>query len=250
MNFSDFIAHSNSLSAYSPSGDLVGVAKGFELRVFETNSLRPMHQFTFIDFVTQIDWSPDSNFILVSIAKRAMVFVKSLNDQDWNCKIDQGLAGLTFARWAPDSRFVLTVSEFNLRLSVWSLADKSSQFIRNPKHADRGVAFSKNGKTMALIQKTEDQKDIVVLYDLSQKKWTTIAQFHPELYDIEDVKFSKDGAHLICTDSPLKAQIAIFKIQEGQVTPVTKFTPYDHALGFRNVQFSPNEQYVLGACCD
>ena len=181
MNFSDFIAHSNSLSAYSPSGDLVGVAKGFELRVFETNSLRPMHQFTFIDFVTQIDWSPDSNFILVSIAKRAMVFVKSLNDQDWNCKIDQGLAGLTFARWAPDSRFVLTVSEFNLRLSVWSLADKSSQFIRNPKHADRGVAFSKNGKTMALIQKTEDQKDIVVLYDLSQKKWTIIAQFHPEL---------------------------------------------------------------------
>lgn len=88
MNFSDFIAHSNGLSAYSPSGDLVGVAKGFELRVFETNSLRPMHQFTFIDFVTQIDWSPDSNFILVSIAKRAMVFVKSLNDQDWNCKID------------------------------------------------------------------------------------------------------------------------------------------------------------------
>ena len=167
MNFSDFIAHTGGLTTYSPSGDLVAIAKGFELKIFETNSLRPMHQFSFIDLITKIEWSPDSNFILVAIGKRGMVFVKSLNDQDWNCKIDQGLAGLADARWAPDSRYIITVSEFNLRLSVWSLADKSSQFIRNPKHADRGVAFAKNGKTMALIQKGEDQKDLIVLYDLS-----------------------------------------------------------------------------------
>lgn len=88
MNFSDFIAHTGGLTTYSPSGDLVAIAKGFELKIFETNSLRPMHQFSFIDLITKIEWSPDSNFILVAIGKRGMVFVKSLNDQDWNCKID------------------------------------------------------------------------------------------------------------------------------------------------------------------
>jgi hypothetical protein len=33
MNFSDFIAHSNGIVEYSPSGDLVAVAKQFEVKV-------------------------------------------------------------------------------------------------------------------------------------------------------------------------------------------------------------------------
>jgi len=30
--------------------------------------------------------------------------VKSIDDSDWNCKIDEGIVGLGFARWVPDSR--------------------------------------------------------------------------------------------------------------------------------------------------
>lgn len=52
MNFSDFIAHSSGLVKYSPNGDLVAIGKQFEVKVYETNSLRPMHAYTFIDVVT------------------------------------------------------------------------------------------------------------------------------------------------------------------------------------------------------
>lgn len=38
----------------------------------------------------------------------------SLNDPDWRCKIDEGLAGLESVRWSPDSRHVLSTAEFQV----------------------------------------------------------------------------------------------------------------------------------------
>ena len=52
--------------------------------------------------------------MLVSVPKRNLVFVKSIDDPEWSCKIDEGICGLGYARWVPDSRSVITVSEFNL----------------------------------------------------------------------------------------------------------------------------------------
>lgn len=84
-----------------------------------------MHSYSFIDLVSDLEWSPDSNLIMIGIAKRGLVFVKSLVDDEWQCKIDEGMAGLSKCRWGPDSTHVITISEFKLRMSVWVLSDKS-----------------------------------------------------------------------------------------------------------------------------
>jgi hypothetical protein len=55
------------------------------------------------------------------ISKRNTVYVRNVYDPEWNCKIDEGMAGLLSAIWTPDSRFILTVSEFKLRMTVWDL---------------------------------------------------------------------------------------------------------------------------------
>ena len=98
-----------------------------------------------------LEWSPDGSLLLIEVKKRQCAFVKSLHDADFHCKIDEGLAGLSSARWGPNSASVLTVSDFKVRLTVWSLADKSVTYIRAPKHADRGLAF--NSRTMALAER-------------------------------------------------------------------------------------------------
>ena len=85
-----------------------------------------MHNFTFVDLVTQVEWSPvDGSLLLVAVGKRSLVFVKSLHDPDWQCKIDEGIAGLAHAQWGPGNNHVLTVSDFKVRLTIWGLADKS-----------------------------------------------------------------------------------------------------------------------------
>lgn len=157
MNFSDYIPQTGGIVKYSPSGDLVAVAKTFEVKIYETNSLRPMHSYSFIDVVSHLEWSGDSNYILVGIAKRGLAFAKSLTDSDWHCKVDEGMAGLASCRFA--GTHLITISEFKLRLTVWSLADKSVQYIRNPKHEDRAIDFTANARYMALAQRTNEGKD-------------------------------------------------------------------------------------------
>jgi hypothetical protein len=106
MNFSDIIPFTGySNLAYSPgSGDLIAIGRGMEVQVLETSSLQVTAQFAFTDTVKDIKWSPDGHFLLISVPKRNLVYVKSIDDQDWNCKIDEGIAGLAYARWVPDSR--------------------------------------------------------------------------------------------------------------------------------------------------
>lgn len=173
MNFSDLLPLSGGLIKYSPSGDLVAVAKNFEVKIYETNSLRPMHQYNFIDLVTQLEWAPsDSSLIMVAVGKRSIVFVKNLHDPDWNCKIDEGIAGLAHARWGPTPGTIMTISDFKVRMTVWGLHDRSVQYIRSPKHDDdRGVAFSPNRKLIALAERSgPDAKDSIGIYDVSQSK--------------------------------------------------------------------------------
>ena len=84
MNFSDYFAQSDGLVKYQDqTGDLVAIAKNFEVQILETNTLRVLNKFQFTDVVSQLEWSPDGQFILIGISKRAQAFVKSINDAEW-----------------------------------------------------------------------------------------------------------------------------------------------------------------------
>jgi hypothetical protein len=37
-----------------------------------------------------------------------------VDDPDWVCKIDEGLAGLCHAWWSPDSRHIITATDFQV----------------------------------------------------------------------------------------------------------------------------------------
>ena len=56
--------------------------------MFETATLRPAPTWTFLDIVSDIEWSPDNKLVLVSINKRGLAFVRSLFDPSWSSKID------------------------------------------------------------------------------------------------------------------------------------------------------------------
>jgi hypothetical protein len=150
-----------------------------------------------------------------------------LEDPDWKCKIDEGLSGVANCLWAPTSRHVITISEFNVRLTVWSLVDKSVQYIQGPKHSgvnplQRGLVFSPNRKIMALLEKNfDDSKDMIGLYDLSTslasnsfgtQGWRCLKQFYPDTFDAQDLEFTQDGNRLVVWESPIKNSIQVYQI--------------------------------------
>lgn len=44
-----------------------------------------------------------------------------MENPDWKCKIDEGSAGLARVDWSPDSRHILTTSDFNVNFFERSL---------------------------------------------------------------------------------------------------------------------------------
>ena len=169
--------------------------------------------------------------------------------------------------WAPTSRHVLTIQEFNIRLTVWSLTDKSVQYTQSPKLSEsRGIAFSPNNKIMAVIEKNlQDGRDMVSLYDLSQsmnaskgpQNWVCLHQFYPNLVDADGIRFTQDGNHLMVWESPLKNSFQVYQIIFNEVSVVDinliqDLQPYDSSrcLGLRELQMSPNKQFLLLGYCD
>jgi len=197
MNFSDLYPHTQIVE-YSPNGIMLAICFNTKILVMESLSSQILHNWSFGDTITQIQWSPDSSMILVALGKSGIAHVKNVSDDDWNCRIDEGTAGLSGIRWAPDSRHVMTISNFQLRLTIWSLTDKSSSYIKNPKFSgDRGLAFSPNREYMALAER-RDSKDYIGIYLC--KDWKMIKQFQVDTSDLADFIWTKDD-YIIVWDS-------------------------------------------------
>lgn len=109
------------------------------------------------------------------------------------------------------------MNEFKLRLTVWSLIDQSVQYISNPKHESSGIDFSLDGKMMAVAVKSDIHtalpseqfaSDTIGLYNTTSKgKWECVQKFSAGTHDLLDLRFAKDGKHLVVWDSPLSSKI-------------------------------------------
>lgn len=129
---------------------------------------------------------PIQAFVLCSIPKRTLVEVFSVRDPSWTCRINEGVAGLASACWSPDSRHVLTMADFQLHLTVWSLVDRSQMRITNPKLPASPSIFTSDGSFAAIVQRREC-KDRVAIYHTA--KWESV-HFTPHLrFEIAPLRF-------------------------------------------------------------
>lgn len=237
MNFSTPIKYTG-ISSYSPNNKYFLITKSSEIQIYETTSLKFTQKFTFTDLLYHVEWSPDSNLLLVSFPKRSICEVKSLDNPDWLCRIDEGAAGLASCRWSPDSRRVITICDFNLRLTIWSLIDRSTSFINNPKFSNKGIAFTSNGTFMALAER-KDCKDFIGIYYIVD--WTLVSHFQVESYDLQDILFTRDDSAIVIYDSPLECKLLIYS-PTGNL--IASHTAYDNSLGIKTLSLSPSGHYL------
>lgn len=160
--------------------------------------------FSCLDKISYIEWALDSEYILCGLYKKPMIQAWSLSQPEWTCKIDEGLAGIAYARWSPDSRHILTTSDFQLRLTVWSLVNTACVHVQLPKHASKGVSFTKDGKFAAICTR-RDCKDYVNL--LSCHSWEIMGMFAVDTLDLADVEWSPDDSSIVIWDSPLDYKV-------------------------------------------
>ena len=120
------------------------------------------------------------------------------------------MAGITDIRWSPDSRHIIAMAEFNIKLTIWSLVQKLVRYIKFPKNRTC-VEFSPNGQYLAVIER-RDGKDCLSLFN-SAKDWRVARHFElmPDL-DTQGIIWSSRSDMLAIYSTKLQCACTVFSL--------------------------------------
>ena len=237
LTFSNKRKYSGNI-AFSPDSKYFAISKGLELIIYDNKYLKPYQNFSFVDFIEDIQWSKNSELILVGLYKRARCEIRSIENPKWYCSIDEGVKGMKYSLFSPDSLHILSICDHNIKLSIRSLVDKSLLYINFPKYARKGLSFSSKGNFMALAERNE-AKDYIGVYFVN--KWTCIKKFLTQTEDLQDVKWSYDNSALLIPDTPT---LCILYIYSPIGDLISKIELYQYKMGIKSMDISPNGHYI------
>lgn len=238
MDFQFSEIHNGTKVAYSPDGTLIATVDRNRVRIHDTDSMSLLETRTNPDECTELEWSPDGRLLLCTIVKKKSVQIWAREDTGFSCTIDEGLAGLTHAEWAGDSRHVITSSEFQIRLTIWMLEQRKAKYIKFPKFSKKGIAQSYNRKYLAVVERRE-HRDYIGVY--RQGYWELINRFKVDTIDLEDIMWSTNDRVICCYDNPLEYRFLIYT-PRGQ--KLAQFQAYENALGIKSLSFSPKSRFL------
>ncbi|KAI8855097.1 hypothetical protein BC829DRAFT_426733 [Chytridium lagenaria] len=226
MDFTELYRQSAFLCHFSPDARYIATAVDHRVVVRDAESLHIRFLFSCTDTVSDLAWAPDSDLILFCSYKKGITQVRSLKDPEWTATMEEGAAGLTAVRWAPDGRHVLTFSDFQLRITVWSLISSEVAYIQYPKYSNKGFSFRKDGRYFALSERRES-RDTVSLYDCED--WTLLKVVYlafPPLYGV-----GLNLGRFYFSTFRLQYKVFIY-YPDGRL--IKSFSAYTHGLGIKN----------------
>ena len=238
MNFSNSIKYSG-LSSFSPNSLYLAIAKNTSLIIYDNEELKVIKKYTFPNTISKFLWSPDSSLLLMAFYKTGQCEVRSISEPKWTCTITESQSGIINCLWTPDSRKIILFNDFNVRMSIWSLVDKSTVYINSPKFNDKCILFSENGNFMALAER-QNGKDFIGIYFIDD--FSLVSHFQVATFDLNDLLWTKDATNLIVIDTPLEVKFLIYS-PTGNL--IMTCEPYLYGLGIEIAKLSYNS-HTLG----
>lgn len=158
----NLIRVNNQLCDFSKDGRFFATAYQTNLTIKGYKKLDTIHSFVFPDIIEYLEWSRNTEYILCANIKKAIIQVYSIRYPEWKYKLIEGSAGLESVSWSPDSKYILTLSDFNIQISVWSLDDQSVTHIQNMKSSFHKLYFSPDGNKLAVVVSIEGNDNIEI----------------------------------------------------------------------------------------
>ena len=228
MNFSEPILHSG-ISTFSPNSQYLAYSKSKSIIIIETVTATLFAHYEYNYAVASIAWSPNSQHILCTLKGQPVAVVRSLKMKEWMCRIDEGEIGLANVFWVPDSFQVISISDFQIRLTIWSLTEKSSTYIQCPKFSDKGYCFTDDGALFGLIERSNGKDQIGVYHTLT---WNLLLHFQLQQINAEGILLWSDK--VIVWEQLLLYNVQIFDMHQNLLYSYTNSVP--NSLGIRKVE--------------
>jgi len=246
MDFSSPLASEGGTS-WSPCGQLVATCSPPRITVWASPSLAvaavlPCQQ---LEAVDKILFSPDSNLLLVAGYKAGIVLLYSLAEEEWRGRVTTGAGGLAGVAWGGDSKHVLTLGDWGVLLTVWSLASRSVQYIKTPKQWTCTAKLSnRDGKYNAVVERREC-RDCLNIFTGSD--WQLVRHSVLETEDCAGALWAPHRDCIALWDSPLYYRLLVVTL-DGRVE--LDFCAYQHQLGVKAVCWAPSGALLAVASHD
>lgn len=241
FGFSNVFKECSSQSKFAADGKYLAVPHGCKVTVYKPSiTFQEIAAFENADAVDSLQWSPDSTLLMCVVLKRKIVQVWSPEDLQWRCKITEGPLGLTSAYWSPDSRHILAISDFQMRITVWSLASKSVSYLRFAKPHIPCLSFSASGKFLAVAER-RDSKDHISI--VSCATWNLLETFRVSTEDLAGMAWSP-SSDILCI---WEAAVVGFKllVYDHSGRMLVSYHVDSEIIGIKSVLWHPTGQLLL-----
>ena len=274
MKFSNPINYSGEIK-YSPDNSLLAFTKQNNLLVYDTKALELKKSYTFTDFPSKIEWSSGSDLLLIGFFLKSQLEVKDLNNDYFNCKLDEKFYGISDCFLTPFATKIIVVNDFGLGTKLYkiekdkliptNLISNTKKFknipqgYNNPSSETNKIlykasytantVFSITKKLVGFLQRVE-HTDFVSIFKfnnsyLPKKDKVQVLDEEIELVtfiecstqDMIRIEFTKDELFIIVFDSIANNLIEVFNIL-GQIK--AKINPYKYKLGHTAYSLSDN----------
>ena len=233
--FSEQFAHNLQLICMSNNSLYIASSLGSRATVRNIATSEVIHIFSCVDKIEKIEFSPNSEYLLCGLYERCAVQVFCMADNTWKCRINEGIAGMVHCRWTPDSRHIITESDFGIQLAVWSLIDGSSGLIAYPKPTNI-IAFSDDNNYCAIGLRIE-LVDYIGVYAISNSNtiknqnestsnWTEVSKFKSKSQDIQNIYFLPNSHLILTVDTCIQYHINVYLLTGEVYINVYVFVEY------------------------
>lgn len=167
------------------------------------------------------------------------------NPKEFSCRLTEGVAGLTHTLWAPDSRQILTIADFQLHITIWNLATNTQNVIKSPKLITQGIDFSTDERFLAVAHRKE-AKDYIGIYAV-HADWQRVKFFRVATTDLEAILWSPNDECIVARDNCIEY---LFLVYSPTGTLISRYQAYERALGLKYCCWAPNGCFFTAGSYD